>query len=249
MTTLMYHGLCTDLAPPPPHREQGAALYDVPLCRFREHVRLLETSGRRVELDAQPGDADAVTLTFDDGEQSNLIAALDVLRPRAMPATFFVITSRIGAPGYLSFADLRALCAAGMRVGSHGHRHAILTSLDRAELRRELVESRDILQAGLSLNIDQFSVPRGYYDETVLEEARRAGYRTIFTSDLRPALPSCVGRVAVKASWSLRRFEQALAGERPAAEKGFELVKLAAKRLLGPARYDRLRGAVLPSRG
>lgn len=59
---------------------------------------------------------DDVAITFDDGNRSDMSAALPELLERGMRAEFFVVGDRIGAPGYLDPGDLRELAAAGMGV-------------------------------------------------------------------------------------------------------------------------------------
>ena len=53
-------------------------------------------------------------LTFDDGNASDVEHALPHLRRRDLTATFFVVAGRLGEPGFLNEADVRALTDAGM---------------------------------------------------------------------------------------------------------------------------------------
>src|ERR1700754_2728623 len=57
------------------------------------------------------------TVSFDDGNASDLEIALPALLERGMSATFFVVADRLGRPAYLGTDDLRALREAGMTIG------------------------------------------------------------------------------------------------------------------------------------
>ena len=105
-------------------------------------------SGRRRPTErAGPGPAcGPVFLTFDDGTADHRRAA-DLLSTHSLTGTFFVITGRLGSPGYLSEEDVRSIAAQGHRIASHSVTHRHLTLLNAAELTEELVASRERLEA------------------------------------------------------------------------------------------------------
>ena len=188
----------------------------------------------------------AVVITFDDGELNNFEGAFKVLAEFGFGAYFFVTVNRIGQRGYMDWGQLRMLCDRGMIVGSHGLNHEILVGLETQRLKRELAESKKILEQNLRRPIEDFSVPRGFYDEAVLKMAREVGYRNIFVSAVRPGLAqNCVGRIAVKGDWSMQRFQQALCGQTPFRERIKDTMLETMKSLLGAKRYDRVRGIIL----
>ena len=95
-----------------------------------------------------------------------------------------------------------------------------------------------------------FSVPRGFYNDSILEAARQCGYEHVFVSgEAKGNFPFCVGRVAVKNDWTLERFKQALKGEVPATEKIGNSVKTVVKNVLGGKGYDQLRSGLLKFKG
>lgn len=128
----------------------------------------------------------AVTLSFDDGNASDVELALPGLLERGQLATFFVLAGRIDAPGSLAVEQVSALASAGMRVGSHGMDHVSWRSMSRAVRQRELVEARAVI-AEIVGDVTDAALPRGQYDRTTLSWLRRLGYRTVHTSDRRPA--------------------------------------------------------------
>ena len=133
-------------------------------------------------LDALAGRGD-VRITFDDGNASDVVHALPALRRRGLSATFFVVAGRLGTPGFLDAAGVRALADAGMTIGCHGMRHRPWRELDDAALREELLDGRRMLEAIVAHPVDQAGCPFGSYDRRVLRHLRRYGYDRVYTSD------------------------------------------------------------------
>lgn len=87
-----------------------------------------------------------VALTFDDGPQRGVTPALlDVLAARHVPATFFVVGSRVAALPKIT----RRTSRLGFTVGNHTYRHQDLTKLPEDAIARTLRRTRRaILDAG-----------------------------------------------------------------------------------------------------
>ena len=249
LIVLMYHGIISKTSDVPEGRETGAELYDVSLERFQEQIGFLRSHIFPVITveDAQmPAGKAKIILTFDDGEMNNIKNALPVLQKFGLPAYFFVTTNRIGKKGYMGWEELKELRDCDMLIGSHGLTHQILTDLKPRALQEELVNSKEILERQLKINVDCFSVPRGVYNGNVIEAAKAAGYKAIFVSETQGVLEeSCFARVAVKNNWPLARFERALIGQTPVEEQVGTATKGLLKRILGAVGYDRLRDSLL----
>lgn len=108
-----------------------------------------------------------VAITFDDGFASVYTVAFPVLKELSVPASVFVITSRIGKDNYLSWQQLQELIEAGWAIGSHTKNHADLTALTLASLRKELKESHDILAKHLTLTSNCLAYPFGRHNARV----------------------------------------------------------------------------------
>ncbi len=84
----------------------------------------------------------------------------------------------------MTWDDIRALDAAGMDVESHTRRHRVLETLERSDLRAELVGSRRDLEHNLGRPIRAISYPVGRLPPTRVRRAvAQAGYRVAFTND------------------------------------------------------------------
>lgn len=130
---------------------------------------------------------DKVSLTFDDGNLSDLEIAIPLLLRRNLKASFFISTGKIGSKGYLAEPQVREIENAGMIVGSHGVSHTSWRGFDETGLRAELEGSRTRLEEILGKPVAHAACPLGAYDRRVLQGLRQAGYTCVYTSDGGPA--------------------------------------------------------------
>jgi peptidoglycan/xylan/chitin deacetylase (PgdA/CDA1 family) len=181
---LTYHRIASDREDP----------FAVSPEEFRLQMDLLARGGAVTDLDRaidQEGNGQGngvrgrVVLTFDDGTADFVEAALPVLAERGLPAMLYVIPSKVGTPGFVSWSDLERLPVQGIRIGSHSLDHVSLGRLPREDVRRQVAVSRSILEQRLGVKVDSLACPFGTlrdFGEIVKEEARAAGYRTACTS-------------------------------------------------------------------
>ena len=124
-----------------------------------------------------------VMITFDDGWGEDMWIARQYLDPRAMPTVFFVYTGAVGAPGFLSWSDVRALEAGGHEVLSHTVSHPNLQQVPDARLASEMRDSRARLEQELGHPVECIAYPFGSYDGRVVKAAADAGYRLAVIAD------------------------------------------------------------------
>jgi peptidoglycan/xylan/chitin deacetylase (PgdA/CDA1 family) len=99
-------------------------------------------------------------------------------------ATFFVLAGCVGhGANYISWAQVREICAAGHHLSSHGWSHRILTHCNASELDRELTDSKHEIEQQLGTEVDSISAPGGRWNATVAEACARAGYRHLYHSN------------------------------------------------------------------
>ncbi len=248
-TVLMYHGIIAADAVIPAERETGAELYDVTTENFRAQLAHLKAHDYRtitIHKNLDVFSSQEIFLTFDDGEMNNCTMALPLLREFGFVGHFFLIAKRIGKEGYMGWEEIRRLTVAGMIVGSHGFSHEILTNLQDTQIQEELTASKRYLERNLGILVESLSIPRGFCNDKIIQMARSAGYRHIFISEKPDNLQAdCFSRIAVKSSWSLERFAQALEGKIPIQEQIFVSCKNSVKKILGGGFYDRLRRMML----
>ena len=167
-------------------------------------------------------DRDDVRITFDDGNASDLEHGLPALLERGLTGTFFVVAGRVGAPGYLSAADVRTLADAGMRIGSHGMRHRAWRGLDDAALGEELVAAKQELEQRPGRAGDRGGVP--------VRQLRPAGARRAAARRLPPRLHQRPRRRAARRVAAAAHHDRGGRRRRDGAERA------RAARLARPAR-------------
>ncbi|MCI6301158.1 MAG: polysaccharide deacetylase family protein [Megasphaera elsdenii] len=124
-----------------------------------------------------------VLITFDDGYVDNYEEAYPILKKYNMRGTIFLIINLMDTPGYLTWDQVKEMAADGMEFGSHTISHKPLTSFDRAGVRHELQDSKDIIEKMTGKPCHFIAFPEGKYNDMVMEETRGAGYRYAFTVD------------------------------------------------------------------
>ena len=184
--SLMYHDVvasgCWDESGFP---GAAAAHYKLENGEFARHLDVLMRSGLSfgiVDVRA-PSPGPQCLLTFDDGGASAVRVGA-ALTARDMRGHFFITTSRIGTPGFVSAQDLRGLRRAGHVIGSHSHTHpAEISRLPARQLREEWQLSVERLGDLLGEPIEVASIPGGFYSDAVARAAESAGIRVLFTSE------------------------------------------------------------------
>jgi len=153
----------------------------------------------------------SIILTFDDGYQHLARALPDFIETYRLAPVLFIPTDFIGKTNrwdyssmfreerHLSRSELLRLTELGVRFGSHGCAHTDLTRLTMTELRRELRESKAILEDLLQIEIDTISYPFGRCDTRVIEAAAETDYRRGYTMRYPTPddLPLAIGRIGI----------------------------------------------------
>lgn len=237
----------------------GADRYKLRWGAFRRQLdRAVELMGRAPlsarDLLAGAGEMSAWMLTFDDGGSSALSIGQE-LQNRGWHGQFFIVTDRIGSPGFLQADEIAELAAMGHLVGSHSSSHpARMSACPWRQLVDEWKRSREVLSQLLEAPVSVGAVPGGYYSTKVARAARAGGLDLLFTSDPVRKVTSvggCLvaGRFVVHPEMSAELVAGAAAGQAGVwirQRAGWE-ARGALKALAG-AHYPRLRSAVLSAR-
>ncbi|HYM75132.1 MAG TPA: polysaccharide deacetylase family protein [Candidatus Dormibacteraeota bacterium] len=248
---LMYHELALP-GRPVCHREPGYTRYVVPASDFRNQMSRLATEGWRavnVGKALQSFDGRSVCVTFDDGCETDLLAAVPVLKEFGFGATSYITVEFLGKPGYLSHAQVRDLTALGIEIGCHSLTHPYLTEIDDARLVEETAGAKDRLEQIAGVPVEHYSCPGGRWDRRVAEAVKRAKFLTMATSRTGVNFAStdrfALTRVAVLDGVSVEAVMQTARGRGMLGAKFKEMARAAAKGVLGNSAYDSLRGLML----
>ncbi|MEU5435174.1 polysaccharide deacetylase family protein [Streptomyces sp. NPDC020719] len=224
---LLYHAVMAD----PP---AWIAEFTVKPGQFAAHLDAVVASGRtpvtvgaladhfagRAPLPPRP-----VALTFDDGFADLPGPTADALAARALPATAYLTTGAITPGGrsllppapMMTLAGARLLERYGMEIGGHTVSHPQLDTLTAGALRRELAESKAVLEDALGHEVAHLAYPHGYNSPAVRRAARAAGYESAVA--VRHALSSDaddayrIARLIVRRTHTVADVEAWLAGE------------------------------------
>jgi peptidoglycan/xylan/chitin deacetylase (PgdA/CDA1 family) len=202
--SLIYHDVRAQTSDRQPSGSGVVDWYAVSPGVFSSHLDAIGMASTEPSLVTAGLARDRLFLTFDDGEVSAITTVASMLEQRLWRGHFFIITSRIGTPGYLSEADLRALAARGHVIGSHSHTHPIMTELGEPQIRAEWTRSREILETILGESVVVASVPTGHYAPRIGRLAVECGYQHVFTSE--PWLkPRSLGTGTIYGRFMVRR--------------------------------------------
>lgn len=247
---LMYHGICAGRVPSSIVGTDDPSYVVSPEAFLAQLLYLHESGFDATSLQRYLGGSQsrkAVVITFDDGNKSDAAVALPLLKRLGFAATFYITTSWIGRPGFMTEADIKSLDEAGMEVGSHGHTHTYFDEMSVPALTSEVNLSASILQGILGKPVCSLGAPGGRLHPMLAEVAGDAGITSISTS--QPGLFSpaanhmAVPRMPVKQNTTVDDFQRMVCGD--ITYYGKQAIRSAvltsAKRFFGNRRYERLR--------
>lgn len=132
-----------------------------------------------------------VLLTFDDGYHDNYTKALPLLQKYNMKAVVFPIYNWIGKPNHwenfgkketttMTQAELHSWLDNGMDVQVHTLSHPFLTGCTDEQLKAEVSSSKAQFEKLFGREMNYLCYPYGFFDERVIAEAKKAGYKMAF---------------------------------------------------------------------
>lgn len=119
----------------------------------------------------------AIAITFDDATAGHYNFAFPLLKKYGMIATFFITTNPVGKVGMLTWNQIKEMSDSGMFIGSHSLSHANLAAIGDEQLRRELIDSKKILEEKIGKEVDLLAYPGGNYNANVIDLVKEAGYQ------------------------------------------------------------------------
>jgi peptidoglycan/xylan/chitin deacetylase (PgdA/CDA1 family) len=181
---ILYYHYIRSIAPTPQNL-LGFSL-SIPPGLFAEQMALLHVEGAHtitlsMLMAALAGQAalppHPVVLTFDDGYADFATAAEPVLAQYGFVATDFVVSGFIGRRSYMTAAQVLAMDAAGLVIGSHTVHHINLAAVSLAKARAEIDGGKAALEQLLGHPVLDFAYPYGGFDAAVIQLLQQAGFR------------------------------------------------------------------------
>lgn len=166
-------------------------------------------------------------ITFDDGYQDNYRYAYPILKKYGFTATIFVVTKTVGGINefdynahiqpknkMLTWNEIKEMDANGITIGGHTLDHVHLNKINPEEAKRQISESKIILEKELDKDIQYFCYPYGGYNQNVVEMVKESGYLVATTTQLglvqSVKSPYLLKRICVTGHFDHQRFIEEL---------------------------------------
>jgi len=135
-----------------------------------------------------------VTYTFDDGLADQYTIAYPMFRKAGLPATFFIIGSKVGDPNGLknsaerntplmTWDQIRDMSTNGIEIASHGWAHANYAKMKRDEILDDIRRNQIVLKENAGVDCVSFASPfnakKGADGSDVEVLAKEAGLRAM----------------------------------------------------------------------
>lgn len=211
---LLYHSLF--------ERSYNREKYSISKEEFKSHIDYLSKHGFQSILiedifkkNNMQANGKYISITFDDGNESDYFIAFPLLKKMGFVATFFITVGWVGKKNYLSWNNLKEMQRNGMSIQSHGLTHSILSDLKDKDLYNELNESKRIIELNLNSSVNILSIPGDFFSKKVLNMARKVGYECVCTSTpklndaiLKKHKFATLGRIVITRKTSFTEFKK-----------------------------------------
>ena len=156
-----------------------------------------------------------VMITFDDGFENVFSVARPILQKYGWRATIFLITDKIGNKDFLSWEQILQMKKEGFSFGSHTCSHPNLTLLPPEEAKREIVDSKKIIEEKLDKRIEFFCYPYGKFNKEIEKIVKEAGFLGAVITPSGPGVkesPYSLKRVGINSNNSMSVFKFKVSG-------------------------------------
>ncbi len=186
---LMYHHINQ-----PPEITDEQYPFTISPEMFEEQLRYLANHGYtaiseqdlyRARTGTTVNVAKPVLFTFDDGYEDMYTHLFPLLKKHNTAVLIFLITDRVGTPGYLTWEQIEEMHQSGLvAFGSHTCSHRRLRSLPDGDIVAEITRSKQIIEQHLHTPVYSFCYPfgAGGFDKRVRPQVVKAGYVLDFST-------------------------------------------------------------------
>ncbi len=121
-------------------------------------------------------------VTFDDGHQSNYLAALSMLDNKLGVGDFFINPNMVGKKDFMDWNQLREIAELGMSIQSHSLDHIYLSDCNSEDQTYQLKKSKMVIEEKIGKEVVILAPPGGRYNRQTIDVAKALGYHTIANS-------------------------------------------------------------------
>ncbi len=123
-----------------------------------------------------------VILTFDDGWRNQYKYAFPILKKYHATGVFYIYTNPIGKKHFLTWDQIKEMDKAGMTIADHTLSHPYFKNTPLDEIKKEVTESKAIIERELGKPVLHFASPFGYTNPQIMAIVKEAGYKTARTT-------------------------------------------------------------------
>tara|TARA_B100002052_G_scaffold65751_1_gene58968 strand:- start:813 stop:1553 length:741 start_codon:yes stop_codon:yes gene_type:complete len=153
---------------------------------FRNHIRVID------EILSKDKDMN-ISITFDDGYEGIYKYAKPLLdKTKIKRKKVFIIGDYIGKNNtwdfsflfnyykHLSKNQIRELYQSGWEIGSHGLSHKSFLSMNNSQVKKEVIDSKQILEDIIDAKVQSIAPPFSHINQEVYDLCVEAGYNSIY---------------------------------------------------------------------
>ncbi len=130
-----------------------------------------------------PAPPKTFVVTLDDGHQDGYVHAFPILEKFGFVATFFIITSRVGRPRYLTWREMLEMQAEGMEIGSHTVSHVDEARYSRRQTDAQVLGAQRAIELQLQRRPVSFAYPYGLTPTNLVASVMASGIEVAYTTD------------------------------------------------------------------
>lgn len=125
----------------------------------------------------------SIIFTFDDGYRDFYQNAFPLFKKYNFHATIFLIANDLEAPDYLTWDQIHEMDTSGLiEFGSHTLTHPELSKESVTDQKKQITESKELLEKKLHKKITFFCYPYGKYTKVTIALVKDAGYAGALTT-------------------------------------------------------------------
>ncbi len=157
---------------------------------FEQQMLTLQKAGYKFiwpsELDQfmeDTSDQKYVMITFDDGYATFYNQTYHFIKKNNLKVVNYLIYNKLGYLNYMTKDQVRDILKDGLvEFGSHTLDHPDLVYISRDEARRQIIDSKTLLEKEFGIKINSFCYPYGYYVPELIPFVEEAGYTNATTT-------------------------------------------------------------------